>query len=299
MVSWRLANVTGVDYSENMKLLEDTVGMPDRQLPQALTLTDLPEMAALPRSRRSNSPFRYPGGKYYARRLILDALPTHERYCEPFAGGASVFFAKTSAAMSILNDADGDVINTLRCIRDRVESLIELLEGVPIDKEHHRHYKEHYEPTTGLERAFRWFYLNRTSYSGIMRAENCYFGWGRLYSMLPENWGPHLRTCSDKLQGTELLSLDFEDAIDALPNGTLAFVDPPYWSGDQRKFYNCTFNEADHLRLRDCLERNSDRLLFLLTYDDCEAIRDLYSWAPLIQVQTWHYTINRTDDQRN
>ena len=49
---------------------------------------------SLPRSNRSNSPFRYPGGKFYARRLILDELPPHTFYCEPFAGGASVFFVK-------------------------------------------------------------------------------------------------------------------------------------------------------------------------------------------------------------
>ncbi len=259
----------------------------------------LPGLVERPRSGRSNSPFRYPGGKFYARRLILDALPAHDRYCEPFAGGASVFFAKPRAATSILNDADGDVINTLRCIRDRVEALIDLLDGVPVSKEHHTHFKERYQPTSGLERAFRWFYLNRTSYSGIMRLENCYFGWGRLYSMLPENWGPHLRTCSDKLQGVELLSMDFEEVIDSLPDGTLAFVDPPYWSADQHKFYNCIFDEADHLRLQACLRRNTDRLPFLLTYDDCEPIRELYDWAPRVQSQMWHYTINRTDDQRN
>ena len=159
--------------------------------------------SAGPRSFKSNSPFRYPGGKFYARRLILDMLPQHTTYCEPFAGGASIFFAKPSADRSILNDLDAEVVNTLTCIRDDVEALVGLLDGLPASKELHTYYKLSYEPSTPLERAFRWYYLNRTSYSGIMRTENCYWGYGDKYSMRPENWPAHLRTVSDKLQGGE------------------------------------------------------------------------------------------------
>jgi len=139
----------------------------------------------LPRSNRSNSPFRYPGGKFYARRMILAEIPPHSVYAEPFCGGASVFFAKDNAKISMLNDRDEEVINTLRQIRDRVEGLIGLLDGIPATKQQHNFYKNHYQPTCGLTRALRWFYLNRTSYSGIMRPENCYWGYGHKYSNAP------------------------------------------------------------------------------------------------------------------
>ncbi len=253
----------------------------------------------LPRSNRSNSPFRYPGGKFYARSLILGEIPPHAVYAEPFCGGASVFFAKQSAQSSMLNDRDEAVINTLRQIRDRVEDLIAMLEGIPATKQNHAFYKNHYQPKCGLGRALRWFYLNRTSYSGIMRPQNCYWGYGHKYSMRPENWPPHLRTVSDRLQGVELTALDFEDIIDALPDGCFAFVDPPYYDADQQKFYNVTFAEKDHDRLAACLQRNAHRILFLLTYDDHAAIREKYRWVSEIHNRTWNYTINRTDDQRN
>ena len=254
----------------------------------------------LPRSKKTNSPFRYPGGKFYARQLILDVIPHHTDYCEPFAGGASIFFAKGKPeGASLLNDLDVDVINTLTHIRDDVENLIELLRGIEATKENHTYYKLQYQPSNDLERAFRWYYLNRTSYSGIMRPENCYWGYGRKYSMRPENWPPHLRTVSDKLQGVELSSLDFEEVIDHLPDGCFVFADPPYYNADQQKFYNCTFSLEDHKRLESCLRRNSDRLLFLLTYDDHYDIRDMYSWASFVNRNQWNYTINRTDDQKN
>ena len=260
------------------------------------TMFSLPPLA---RSQKSNSPFRYPGGKFYARRLILDLLPQHSSYCEPFAGGASIFFAKDKVQPSILNDLDEEVINTLIQIRDNVEHLIALLHGKPASKELHSYFKNQYTPSTNLERAFRWYYLNRTSYSGIMRRENCYWGYGPKYSMRPENWPPHLRTVSDKLQGVELTALDFEKVIDGLPDGCFMFVDPPYFDADQQKFYTCTFDLDDHLRLARCLKRNAARLTFLLTYDDHEDVRGMYRWALDISSQEWNYTINRTDDQRN
>ena len=253
----------------------------------------------LPRSNRSNSPFRYPGGKFYARRLILDEIPKHDIYCEPFAGGASIFFVKPKAMHSILNDLDNEVINTLSQIRDKVEKLIALLDGIPATRKLHAYYKNEYQPKNELERAFRWYYLNRTSYSGIMKLENCYWGYGKKYSMHPENWHPHLRTVSDKLQGTNLTSFDFEKIIDSLPEDAFAFIDPPYYNADQQKFYNCTFGEMDHVRLSRCLHRNHKRIKFLLTYDDHPKVRMMYSWANEINCKTWNYTINRTDDQRN
>ena len=76
------------------------------------------------------------------------------------------------------------------------------------------------------------------------------------------------------------------------------FVDPPYLHADQQKFYNCTFSVWDHLRLMECMHRNAARLRFLLTYDDCRQVHDLYRWAPVINGQQWNYTINRTDDQK-
>ena len=256
-------------------------------------------LSDLPRSNRSNSPFRYAGGKFYARRLILDEMSPHEIYAEPFAGGASIFFAKKPAPVNLLNDLDSEVIDTLRVIRDRPEELIACLKDVAATKENHHFYKNEFQPANTIERVARWYYLNRTSYSGIMRPENCYWGYGEKYSMRPERWPPHLRTVSDKLQGVELTSFDFESIIDTIPDAAFLFVDPPYYAADQQKFYNCTFNSNDHARLAQCLERNSNRLRFLLTYDDHKDVRQMYHWADAMNSRQWNYTINRTDDQKN
>lgn len=251
------------------------------------------------RSDKTNSPFRYAGGKFYARKLILECIPQHEQYCEPFVGGGSIFFAKVSAQINLLNDKDEELINCYLQIRDNVEALIEALSGIPATKALHGFYKNEFLPQNDMERAMRWYYLNRTSYSGIMKPQNCYWGYGDKYSMRAENWPPHLRTVSDKLQDAMLLSQDFEEVIDSLDDGFFLFVDLPYFNADQDKFYNCPFAKEDHYRLKKVLQRNSDRIKFLITYDNCLEIRAMYDWCTALLDKEWNYTINRTDDQRN
>ena len=123
-----------------------------------------------------NSPFRFAGGKFYARKLILQHVVPHTYYAEPFAGGASIFFAKEKVKASVLNDIDPELMNCYLQIQNNVEGLIDLLAGHEASKEKHHYFKKVYKPNDDLERAFRWYYLNRTSYSGIMNEANCYWG---------------------------------------------------------------------------------------------------------------------------
>lgn len=245
-----------------------------------------------------NSPFRYAGGKFYARKLILEFIPPHTNYVEPFAGGASIFFAKEKSPHNWLNDIDKDVINVYIHIRDYPEQLASALHGEIATKERHEFYKNEFVPKNDLERATRWYYLNRTSYSGIMNMRNCYWGYGEKYSMRPENWGKNIFRTSEKLQKIKITSLDFERVIDSVEDGTFLFVDPPYFNADQDKFYSHSFSPNDHLRLQKILLKHRHRIRFLLTYDNCSEILDMYDWTHSINEKEWNYTIGRTDDQR-
>lgn len=246
-----------------------------------------------------NSPFRYAGGKFYARKLIIEHIPDHNYYIEPFAGGASIFFAKPKVKKNWLNDIDKDLINCLVIIRDYPDELIKKLEGEKASKERHAFYKNEFKPKTNLDKAVRWYYLNRTSYSGIMNMQNCYWGYGDKYSMRPENWPRNILRTSAKLQGVKLTTLDFEDVIAQAPKGSFLFIDPPYFNADQDKFYACSFKKDDHFRLEKILKKYREKIKFLITYDNSSEIRNLYPWVKDMHEREWNYTINRTDDQKN
>jgi DNA adenine methylase len=266
---------------------------------EQLLFPDVTLTKARKSSDSMNSPFRYAGGKFYARKLILEHIPLHTNYCEPFAGGASVFFTKPKSPQSHLNDLDENLMRVYRIIRDQPEKLIDFLSGIPANKELHAYYKNEFKPKTTLEKAARWYYLNRTSYSGIMNIQNCYWGYGDKFSMRPENWPRSIRRAAQKLQNVKLTNYSFERVIEEAEDGTFLFIDPPYFNADQDKFYTCSFSREDHLHLQKILYRHRNRLLFLLTYDDCPEIRELYSWATGIYNKEWNYCISRTDDQKN
>ena len=244
------------------------------------------------------SPIRYAGGKFYARQLIVSLLPSHTAYCEPFAGGASIFFAKAKVADNWLNDKDGDLIRLYQVIRDQPEALITFLDAMPPpSKETHTFYKKEYVPQSDLQHAGRWYYLNRISYSGIMNMQNCYWSYGTAFNMLKENWPHAIRAASDKLHGVTLTNEDYESVLDRIEDGTLLFVDPPYFNADQDRLYPMAFSFMDHVHLAIALRRHAKRLSFLLTYDSCPEIRSLYDWVERIDDNEWSYRINRSDDQ--
>jgi len=190
------------------------------------------------------------------------------------------------------------LINCYKTIRDRPQELANFLKNEKALKERHTYFKNSFKPKNDFERAARWFYLNRTSYSGIMKMQNCFWGYGDKFSLKPSGWGDRIRECSLKLIDTKITRYDFEKVIDSVPDGAFLFVDPPYFDTDQSKFYTNSFEKDDHFRLAKTLKRNSKRIKFLLTYDDSKEIRKLYSWAKNILDMKWTYTINRTDDQK-
>jgi len=243
------------------------------------------------------SPFRYAGGKFYARKLILEHIPKHITYIEPFCGGASIFFAKEKVKENILNDIDEELINCFIQIRDNPLKIADVLKGIPASKEKHTFFKKEFKPKNDIERAARWFYLNRTSYSGIMNMQNCFWGYGDKYSMRPENWRAHLLLTSSKLQDVNLTCKDFQKVIENASDNSFLFIDPPYYNRDQDKFYAHSITKEDHLRLMKTLGEHSHRLKFLITYDNEDDIKEIYSWANHILEKQWNYMIYRTDDQ--
>ena len=239
------------------------------------------------------SPFQYPGGKYYARNKILKYIPNHNVYIEPFAGSASIFFAKEKTKETILNDLDVELINTYIQIRDNPYKLIELLESTKPTKETFKYLKNTHIPKNNMEKAVRYFFLNRTYYSGIMNMKHCYFSYSE-HAMRQSNWGKRILEASEKLQNVKLTSIDFEYIINNAPNNSFLFIDPPYFNTLQNKMYEFGFTEKEHIRLLEVLKNNKYRLNFLLTYDNDITIKNMYSWANT-NSEEWTYTMNRAD----
>lgn len=69
------------------------------------------------------TPVTYYGGKQLMSSKIIPLIPEHVLYCEPFAGGAAIFFAKKQSELEVLNDTNRELINFYRVVRDDFISL--------------------------------------------------------------------------------------------------------------------------------------------------------------------------------
>jgi DNA adenine methylase len=181
------------------------------------------------------SPFvKWAGGKRKLIDYIFDIAPTSfDRYLEPFIGGGAVGLALGHHSM-LLNDANVDLINTFRIVRDNLEALLPLL-----DEHQRKHSKDYFylvraqDPTglNPLEQAARFIYLNKTCFNGLYRVNkqgqfNVPFGKYKnpiLYSR------EDIQAAANVLQGAEFFAQDYQTFLKQQARARdFIYLDPPY-----------------------------------------------------------------------
>lgn len=237
----------------------------------------------------SKSPFRYPGGKFYALKHIIPFLDIikHDEYREPFVGGGSVFFGKQKVKNNWINDIEPEIINVYEHLLcdEQFEIFKDLFDNEIATKNRHKELIN-MQATSKLDKAFKTYYLNRTSYSGIINKPAWGYRDGK--SSPPQNWKNFLVNANQKLVDVKITNLDFEEVIKADSNSesVLMYLDPPYFLADQKRAYKKPFELNDHIRLMETLKNTSYK--FCLSYDDCQEVRKLYKWANIYE-KSWLY----------
>lgn len=234
-------------------------------------------------------PFRYPGGKFYALNILAPFWVNcpHDEYREPLVGGGSVFFNKERSKYNIINDIDSELITTYRMMQDPVtrQRLLERLIHETASKERWKEILE-FIPHEDLDVAYKYYYLNRTSFSGKLSSPA--WGYREKRSLPPSRWGERIIPCGEKLEGVEIINTDFEEIIDmpAMGKKVLMYIDPPYFKPSKKKHYRYGFEPDDHRRLAVSLKKT--RHFFFLTYEDTPEIRELYNWANIYEMKFFY-----------
>lgn len=246
----------------------------------------------MPTNKKTPVLFRYPGGKFYAIKLLSKFWEgvDHDEFREPFVGGGSVFFSKPKSNNNWLNDLDEELISVYKNIKDPKsrELLLSKFENEVANKER---WREVFETATSndLEVAWKYYYLNRTSFSGKLVSPA--WGYRPKRSLPPERWNERIIPCGEKLKNVKLTSVDFEEVIlKESENTVLMFVDPPYYKPKKTKHYRNGFDKDDHVRLAEALKSTTHK--FFLTYEDCPEVRELYSWAYVNEVEFFYRVDN-------
>ena len=225
------------------------------------------------------------GGKKSLRELIVSLFPLYyERYIEVFGGGGWVLFHKPPGNdFEVYNDFNGLLTNLYRCVREKPNELIDALYFVLNSREDFNIVKEALardSPTSDIIRASYFYQLIRYSYASGLTS----FG-----SQPHDMWSnfPLIEQAHRRLSKVVIENKDFEKLIRQYDRPVSFFyADPPYF--ETEKYYKNVgedgFKKEDHIRLRDTLMGIEGK--FLLSYNDCSFIRELYD-APNIQIESY------------
>jgi DNA adenine methylase len=245
-------------------------------------------------SKLIKSPLRYPGGKSRVAHQILSHIPLDiSEYREPFIGGGSVFFALKAAfhhrkIQYWMNDLNFDLYllwkNAQNQIDDLIDSINHYKNGYTNGKELYAYLKDSKNIDSELNRAVRFFIMNRITFSGIMDSGG--YSQQAFEKRFTQSSIDRLQNISNYLSGVKITSGDYEQSLTSEGDNVFLFLDPPYYTATKSKLYGVKgdlHTNFDHQRFADNLSRCPHR--WLLTYDDCPEIRDLFSFARIQELE--------------
>jgi DNA adenine methylase len=255
------------------------------------------------------SPLRYPGGKTRACAKLEACLQEHFALKEfntvisPFFGGGSFEFSLQNKYnfKLIVNDKFTPLYNFWKQVQENKTALCEALkQKSTVSKEEFANYRDTIlqTDTANLEKAMQYFVINRCSFSGATLSG------GFSEEASKKRYTP---SCIRKIEALdlsamEIYNLDFAAFIEehtgvagTSASKSLLFLDPPYYLEKKSKLYgkNGDMHEHfDHQKLFDLIKTKRN---WLLTYNNCAYIKDLYKDYLIIET-SWSYGMNKTKE---
>lgn len=219
--------------------------------------------------------FRYPGSKTTYASWIIDHIPEHHLYVEPFGGAASVLVAKPRSEMEVYNDLNGDCVGFFRAVRDRPDELERWVEHTPYSRELFEEYVEAYPewPDDLVERAGRFLFVQSAAFGGkgttVDSPTFTVTGVGsQQTASVKTSWvnkTKHIRELGDRFRAVDIEKLDYADLVEKYDHEDAFFYfDPPYVDvGDD--YYQVEEGGFDHSRfVETVLAMEGD---WLISYD--------------------------------
>jgi DNA adenine methylase len=225
------------------------------------------------------SPLIWFGGKGKQAEYIISKMPGHKVYIESFGGAAHVISQKPRINHEVYNDIDGIVVNFIMQSIENTERLIEKCAVLPYSRELYEKWRREELPSDPLEKAVRFFYLNRSAISKGNAEEVPKTGWrhSTTSSQNPAmgyvNACQKIREFAERMQGVMIERLDFRTIIEKYDSEeALFYVDPPYVG--REKFYAGGFTLKDHYELGEML--NSIKGKAIVSYYEDPIIQEIY-----------------------
>ena len=254
----------------------------------------------------NKSPLRYPGGKSRACKIIenvcLEYMPFFKNYecvVSPFFGGGSFeFYLQNKYGFDIIaNDKFTPLYNFWKsCKENNDELCTKLAKNLNnIDKEIFHKLRECIMDQEGVEQAISYFIINRCSFSGATLSG----GFSQESSTKRFTKSSIERVEKLNLKKFRMENLDFEEFLQNEAkddnNKKLIFLDPPYFLEKKSTLYGNNGDLHEHFNHEKLFKSISGMKNWILTYNNCEYIKNLYKNHVIIEVD-WSYSMNKSKE---
>lgn len=181
---------------------------------------------------------RWFGGKSYLAKRIVELMPPHTRYCEPFFGGGAVLFARDGEGVAeFVNDLNWKLVNFWTVLRrpDLFDQFSRLISATPFGQVE---FASGCDKITGdyfpaVKQAAQFFIRNRQSRQGL--GKDFATPTKRLRRGMNENVAAWLSAVDGlpefhaRLRRVEIRNMNAVDFIAELDSPeTFFYCDPPY-----------------------------------------------------------------------
>lgn len=166
---------------------------------------------------------------------IVQHLPAHGHYVEPYAGSLAALLAKTPSSMETVNDLDGDLMCFWRVLREQPDELAQVCALTPHARAEHQAAYNRPADLPDLERARRvWVCLTQGRSGQLQRT-----GWRHYVdpagssASMPGYLRGYVARFRPAVARLAQVSLECRPALDLIERygqspQVLLYVDPPY-----------------------------------------------------------------------
>ena len=223
---------------------------------------------------------KYPGAKQRIAGWIIENMPEHEVYLEPYFGSGAVFFSKRPVKIETLNDIDGDIYNYFYVIRNNAAELTRLIEMTPYSQEEYEKcFIENSADDDPVERARKfavrcWFGFGSSNvYKNGFRSSQSYRSpqTTKQWNVLPER----ILYSAERLKNAQIERMDAIELIRRYDTpDVFIYLDPPYLPGIRKShLYKQEMTREQHVELLETIRDHPARIM-ISGYDN-----DLYNFV--------------------
>ncbi|WP_326076867.1 DNA adenine methylase [Paenibacillus alba] len=201
----------------------------------------------------------YPGSKWSMAEWIIDHMPPHAVYLEPFFGSGAVLFNKQPSGLETINDIDGDVVNLFKVIRDNSDQIADAVYWTPYSRQ--EYLDSHKASDNEIERARRFLVRCWQSIrvkTGSISGWKCRGTADDSYRV--KQWNNLPAKIIDVAERLKDVQIENRPALQVINRynrpDVLIYADPPYLMETRNgKIYDNEMTDADHIELIRTLDQ--------------------------------------------